>query len=98
MAASNFEDHPELWAPKVKTLDSVRNAFLDMALQFNPAALNLDLQHGSILLHNDRLDFESNLLACARQLGVYEQVDPKIRQSDNPRSLFVLLMTDNCVR
>jgi hypothetical protein len=70
-------------------------AFVEMAIQFNPAQafhqpslLNRDLEpSGSDSFDSDC--FKTYLLACAKQLGIFAQLDPRLYQVDNTRSLHI---------
>lgn len=70
-------------------------AFVEMAIQFNPAQafhqpslLNRNLEpSGSDSFDSDC--FKTYLLACAKQLGIFAQLDPRLYQVDNTRSLHI---------
>ena len=68
-------------------------AFVEMAIQFNPSRLASHVQSNSDLSQVYYPDFEAALLACARQLGIECQLDPRLRQTDEPRSLHITMMT-----
>ncbi|KAI9735666.1 MAG: hypothetical protein M1834_001682 [Cirrosporium novae-zelandiae] len=66
-------------------------AFVEMAIQFNPATFADSVQTATALHTLGFPDFEAQLLACAKTLGVYAQLDPRIQQPDNPRSLHITI-------
>jgi len=84
-------------AKKSKHWIAFTMAFANMAIQFNPAGIPHNFRSGPIPLQLNSLNFESRLLACASQLGVHVQLDPGLRQSDNPRSLYISSMAADCL-
>ena len=63
-----------------------------MAMQFDPDPIACYVQSNPVLRDLSFADFEVKLRGCARQLGVYSQLDPRFRQTDNPPSLHITTM------
>jgi hypothetical protein len=79
-------------------------AFVEMAIQFNPAQVfhRPSLRNGELSGPSDSDSFESKcfetyLLACAKQLGVYVQLDPRLCQVDNTRSLHITTLDNEAL-
>lgn len=80
-------------AKKAKHWIAFTMTFVEMAIQFNPSALADyidDIPHLSSMYHPD---FTEQFLTCARRLEVYAVLDPRLEQTDEPRSLHITLMT-----
>lgn len=67
-------------------------AFVEMALHFKPDRFASYVQSNPLMSDLSFTDFETKLLQCARKLGFYAQLDPRLRQTDYPRSLHITLM------
>lgn len=80
-------------AKKSKHWIAFTMSFVEMAIQFDPADFAHDVQSAAVLHSVSHPDFEAQLLACARQLNVYAQLDPRLRQTDNPRTLHITSMS-----
>ncbi|KAF4633001.1 hypothetical protein G7Y89_g5121 [Cudoniella acicularis] len=83
-------------AKKAKHWIAFTMAFVEMAVQFNPAHFlhqplpaDEDEAVESSCLHREEKAFDHCLLACAKKLGVYAQLDPRLRQPDNTHSLHI---------
>lgn len=63
-----------------------------MAMRFDPDPFACYVKSNPVLHDLSFADFEAKLLGCARQLGVYSQLDPRLRQTGNPRSLHITTM------
>ena len=70
-------------------------AFIDMAVQFNPVSLAARVQATEDLGTVSHPDFQDQLLTCARHLGVYSILDPRLAQSDDPRTLHMTNMSSH---
>jgi hypothetical protein len=68
-------------------------AFVEMAIQFNPTSFAASVQEASALQYLGFPEFEAQLLRCAKTIGVYAQLDPRLRQPDDARSLHITVMT-----
>ena len=73
-------------------------AFIEMAMQFNPDPFACYVQSNPVFQDLSFADFEMKLLACAKQLGIYAQLDPRLRQTDNPRTLHITTMDADSLR
>lgn len=73
-------------------------AFIEMAMQFSPDSFASYVQSSPVLQDLSFADFESKLLACARQLDVYAPLDPRLRQPDTPRTLHITMMDPDSLR
>ncbi|KAI4187347.1 MAG: hypothetical protein LQ346_005511 [Caloplaca aetnensis] len=81
-------------AKKAKHWIAFTMTFVEMAIQFNPSALAAYMvEHIPHLNSSYHTDFEDQFLDCARRLGVYAVLDPRLKQSDEPRTLHITLMT-----
>ncbi|KAL8730745.1 MAG: hypothetical protein Q9181_004551 [Wetmoreana brouardii] len=91
-------------APGVETAKKAKHwiaftmAFIEMAMQFNPNDLARYAQSNPVLHDLTFQHFESTLLDCARQIDVYVQLDPRLRQPDNPRTLHITTMQKDRIR
>lgn len=91
-------------AKKAKHWIAFTMAFVEMAIQFNPAqVIHQPLLHNgehSEPFEPDSFDsdgFESYLLACAKRLGVYAQLDPRLSQVDKPQSLHITTLDNQAL-
>ncbi|KAL8663546.1 MAG: hypothetical protein Q9202_003734 [Teloschistes flavicans] len=73
-------------------------SFIEMAVQFNSDKLARYKTSNPLLRDLTFQDFETRLLDCARQIGVYAQLDPRLRQPDNPRTLHITAMSEARLR
>ena len=73
-------------------------AFIDMAIQFRPDTFACYARSDPLLHDLSFVDFETKLLASAKQISVYAQLDPRLRQPDNPRTLHITMMTQDVLR
>lgn len=81
-------------AKKAKHWIAFAMTFVEMAIQFNPSALAAYMVDNLPELNSAyHTDFQDHFLACARRLGTYAILDPRLQQSDEPRSLHITLMT-----
>ena len=85
-------------AKKTKHWIAFTLAFIEMAIQFNPSFLAGQVQSAPRLSQISYPDFEEQLLACAKRLGVYPQLDPRLRQSDEPKTLHITTMSPRELR
>lgn len=91
-------------APGVTTTKQAKHwiaftmSFIEMAMQFNPDKLARYKMSNPLLQDLTFQDFETRLLDCARQIGVYAQLDPRLRQPDNPRTLHITAMSEARLR
>lgn len=83
-------------AKKAKHWIAFTMAFVEMVVQFNPAYFlhrplpaNEDESVERSYLHREEKAFDHYLLACAKRLGVYAQLDPRLGQPDNTQSLHI---------
>ena len=79
-------------AKKAKHWIAFTLSFLELAIQFDLSTLP-----GSVVGHSDLESiycpaFEEKLQEHARCLGVYAQLDPRLRQLDEPRTLHITMM------
>ena len=79
-------------AKKAKHWIAFTMAFMEMAIQFNPSRLASHIQGLEDLSSMYHPDFVCQLLASARILDIYHHLDARLRQSDEPRSLFMCSM------
>ncbi len=90
-------------APGVATTKKAKHwiaftmAFLDMAAQFSPESLAARVQAAQDLGTVSHPDFQVQLLTCARHLGIYGILDPRLFQSDDPRTLHITTMLPECL-
>ena len=73
-------------------------AFIEMAMQFRPNTFACYVRSNPVLHDLSFAEFESNLLACAKKIGVYAQLDPRLRQADNPRTLHITMMVNDTLQ
>lgn len=73
-------------------------AFIEMAMQFAPNSFACYVQSNPVLHDLSFADFESKLLACSKQIGVYAQLDPRLCQPDNPRTLHITMMANDTLQ
>ena len=73
-------------------------AFIEMGMQFSPDPFACYVQSNPVFQDLSFADFETKLLASARQLNVYAQLDPRLRQTDNPRTLHITTMNERSLR
>lgn len=76
-------------AKKAKHWIAFTMAFMEMAAQFNPSDSACQFERCQHLGNLAHPDFDSQLLASARNLNVYHLLDPRLQQSDEPRSLYM---------
>ena len=81
-------------AKKAKHWIAFAMTFLDMAIQFNQVGLSTAVQTASRLKEVYHPDFEKQLLTCARRLSTFPILDARLRQQDDPRSLYISNMVD----
>ena len=89
-------------AKKAKHWIAFTMAFVEMAVQFNPAdflhrPLHTNEAVESSCLHLEQETFDHYLLACAKNLGVYALLDPRLRQPDNTRSLHITSLSETAM-
>ena len=67
-------------------------SFIELAIQFDPSAIpRLVTSHTDLdTIHCPA--FEEKLMEHARRLGVYAQLDPRLQQLDEPRTLHITMM------
>ncbi|KAF2707295.1 hypothetical protein K504DRAFT_492803 [Pleomassaria siparia CBS 279.74] len=90
-------------AKKAKHWIAFTMAFVDMAMRNNVGRISrrLPKQHyrrrrAAGTISQPTFDFDDLLLALAELLGVYSIFDPRLRQSDEPRSLHITMMRPDC--
>lgn len=79
-------------AKKAKHWIAFTMAFLEMAVQFNPESLAASMQTAPDLRTLYYPDFQEQLLMCARRIGIYGNLDTRLVQSDDPRTLHITCM------
>lgn len=67
-------------------------AFIELGMQFHPDDFARYVRSNPLLQDLTFADFESKLLVCAKELNIYAQLDPRLRQPDNPRTLHITNM------
>lgn len=81
-------------AKKAKYWIAFTMTFLDMAVQFNPESFAETVGRTERVRDIRHPVFEDQFLECARRLNTYEILDPRLRQLDEPRSLYISNMTE----
>ena len=79
-------------AKKAKHWIAFTISFVELAITFDPSSLPMMVRQSSRLDTLYRPAFEERLLECARRVNVYAQLDPRLRQQDEPRTLHITNM------